>query len=61
MGDYCIYITGVMKRRERKKKKIEKRGQSLFEDIIVENFPNLRKKMDTQIKEAQKALTSRTE
>lgn len=32
---------------------IEKETKNLYEEIIVENFPNLRKEMDIQIQEAQ--------
>ena len=33
---------------------IEKRAENTFEDIIVENFPNLGKEIDTQVQEAQR-------
>ena len=43
-----VHITGVPEGEERKKE-----AKSLFEEIMAENFPNLRKKMDIQIQEAQ--------
>lgn len=35
-------------------RQIKIKRQSSFEEIITENFPNLREKMDIQIQEAQK-------
>ena len=32
----------------------EKRGESLFEEIILEKFPNLEKKLDIQIHKAKR-------
>ena len=31
------------------------RAENLFEEIIAENFPNLRKETDIQVQEAQRA------
>ena len=44
-----IYIIGVPEGEER-----EKGPEKIFEEIIVENFPNIRKEMATQVKEAQR-------
>ena len=33
----------------------DKRADNLFEEIIAENFPNLRKETDIQVQEAQRA------
>ena len=45
-----IHIMGIPKKEER-----EKVTRNLFEKIIAENFPNLRKETDIQIQEAQKS------
>ena len=37
------------------KEKRETKGQRIFEEIIAENFPNLRKETDIQVQEAQRA------
>ena len=38
-----------------KKKKEKKKGpEKIFEEIIVKNFPNIRKKIVTQVQEAQR-------
>ena len=42
------YYTGARKRRERE------RDRKIFEEIIAENFPNIRKESHTQIQEAQR-------
>ena len=34
--------------------KIEKKIENIFEEIIVENFPNLKKETDIQVQEAQR-------
>lgn len=34
-----------------------KRVDKLFEEIVAENFPNLRKDMELQIQEAQRSLS----
>ena len=44
-----IHITGVPEGEER-----EKRPKKIFEDIIVENFPNMGKEIATQVQEAQR-------
>ena len=44
-----IRIIGVPEGEER-----EKGPEKIFEDIIVENFPNMRKEMATQVQEAQR-------
>ena len=44
-----IPIIGVPGREER-----EKGPEKIFEEIIVENFPNMRKEIATQIQEAQR-------
>ena len=45
-----ICIIGVPEGEER-----DKGAENLFEEIIAGNFPNLRKKMDIQVQEAQRA------
>ena len=45
-----ICIIGVQEGEER-----DKGAENLFEEIIAENFPNLRKETDIQIQEAQRA------
>ena len=47
----CTYIriTGVPAEEEKKK-----RYEKIFEEIIVENFPNMEKKIANQVQEAQK-------
>ena len=37
-----------------KKKKTDKGPEKLFEDIIVENFPNMGKEIATQVQEVQR-------
>ena len=37
------------------KRREKKRAEKLFEEIIAEHFPNLRKETDTQVQEAQRA------
>ena len=37
------------------KEKREKGAENLFEEIIADNFPNLRKESDIQVQEAQRA------
>ena len=44
-----IHIIGVLEGEER-----EKGLEKIFEEIIVENFPNMRKEIATQVQEAQK-------
>ena len=44
-----IRIIGVLEE-EKKKKRYEK----MFEDIIVENFPNIEKEIVNQVQEAQR-------
>jgi len=44
-----IQIIGVLEE-EKKKKRYEK----MFEDIIVENFPNIEKEIVNQVQEAQR-------
>ena len=44
-----ICIIGVSEREERKKG-----PQKIFEEIIVENFPNMGKEIATQVQEAQR-------
>ena len=44
-----IRITGVPAEEEKKK-----RYEKIFEEIIVENFPNMEKKIANQVQEAQK-------
>ena len=44
-----IHIIGVPEGEER-----EKGAENLFEEIIAENLPNLRKETDIQIQEAQR-------
>ena len=44
-----IQIIGVLEE-EKKKKRYEK----IFEDIIVENFPNIEKEIVNQVQEAQR-------
>ena len=46
---YNIHILGVSEEEER-----VKRTESLFEEIIAENFPNMGEKTDIQIEEAQR-------
>ena len=43
-----IHITGVPEREER-----EKGPEEIIEEIIAENFPNVRKEQPTQVQEAQ--------
>ena len=45
-----ICITGVSEGEEREK------GPEIFEEIMDENFPNLRKETDIQVQEAQKSF-----
>ena len=45
----CIYIIGVPEAEER-----EKGPEKIFEEIIVENFPNMGKEISTQVQEAQR-------
>ena len=42
-----IHIKGVLEGEER-----EKRPEKIFEEIIVENLPNMGKEMATQVQEA---------
>ena len=49
-----ICITGVPEGEERKEG-----AENISEDIIAENFPNLGKKTDIQLQEAQRAPTQR--
>ena len=44
-----IHIIGVPQGEER-----EKRPEKIFEEIIVENFPNMGKEIATQVQEAQR-------
>ena len=44
-----IHIVGVPEGEER-----DKRPQKIFEEIIVENFPNMGKEIANQVKEAQR-------
>ena len=44
-----ICVLGVPEREER-----EKRPEKIFEEIIVENFPNMGKEIATQVQEAQR-------
>ena len=44
-----IHIIGVPEGEDR-----EKGPEKIFEEIIVENFPNMRKEMATQVQEAQR-------
>ena len=44
-----IRIIGVPEDEER-----EKRPEKIFEEIIVENFPNMGKEVDNQVQEAQR-------
>ena len=44
-----IWIIGVPKEEEKKK-----RYEKIFEEIIVENFPNMEKEIVNQIQEAQR-------
>ena len=44
-----IRIIGVQKEEEKKKG-----SEKIFEEIIVENFPNMRKEIFTQVQEAQR-------
>ena len=44
-----IHIIGVPERKER-----EKGPEKIFEEIIVENFPNMGKEIATQVQEAQR-------
>ena len=46
---------GIMGIPERRRK--EKRKQDLFEEIMTENYPNLKKEMEKPIKEAQRGST----
>ena len=39
----------------RKKKRERERGKKIFEEIIVENYPNKRKEIANQVQEAQRA------
>ena len=43
-----VHIIGVPEGEER-----EKGPEKIFEEIIVENFPNVGKEIDTQVQEAQ--------
>ena len=45
-----IQITGIPEEEEEKKKGYEK----IFEEIIVENFPNMEKEIANQVQEAQR-------
>ena len=38
----------------------EKRAESLFEEIMAENFPNLGRHMDIQVHEAHRSLNKLT-
>ena len=44
-----IYIIGVSEGIER-----EKGNENVFEEIMAKNFPNLKKKTDTQVQETQR-------
>ena len=44
-----IHITGIPEREER-----EKGSESIFEDIVAENFPNSGKETDIQVQAAQR-------
>ena len=44
-----IHIIGVPEWQDR-----EKQPEKIFEEIIVENFPNMGKEIDTQVQEAQR-------
>ena len=46
-----IHIIGVPEGEER-----EKRPQKIFEEIIVKNFPDMRKEIATQVQEVQTVL-----
>ena len=46
-----IHIIGVPEGEER-----EKGPKKIFEEMIVENFPNIRKETATQVQEAQRVL-----
>ena len=45
-----IWVTGVPEEEEEEKKESEK----IFEEIIVENFPNMGKEIVTRVEEAQR-------
>ena len=38
------------------RRKIEKRPEKIFEEIIAENFPNMGKEIVNQVQEAQRVL-----
>lgn len=44
-------LQGSQKKKSKKKKK---KYEKIFEDIIVENFPNMKKEKATQAQEAQR-------
>jgi len=46
----CSNYRGPRRRREKKKKRYEK----FFEEIIVENFPDIEKEIFSQVQEAQR-------
>ena len=46
-------LQGSQKKKSKKKKK-KKEYEKIFEDIIVENFPNMKKEKATQVQEAQR-------
>uniref|UniRef100_A0A9L0RAZ2 L1 transposable element RRM domain-containing protein n=1 Tax=Equus caballus TaxID=9796 RepID=A0A9L0RAZ2_HORSE len=50
-----IHIIGVPEGEER-----DKGAENLFEEIMAENFPNLRKEIDIQVQEAQRAPNKRS-
>ena len=48
-----IFIIGIPEEEEKKNKGYEK----IFEEIIVENFPNMEKEIANQVQEAQESHT----
>lgn len=51
MGYYQVINICIM---EISEEEIEKRTETLFEEIMTEIFPNLREKIDIQIQEAER-------
>ena len=52
-----IQVIGVPEEEEEKKKSYEK----IFEEIIVENFPNMEKEIVNQVQEAQRVPYRKTQ
>ena len=50
-----IWIIGVPEEEEKK------RYEKIFEEIIVENFPNMEKEIVNQVQEAQRAYAGQTQ